>query len=221
MTKKAKENLYLIVLTSIITIIVSISILYAVYVLKSTDWFFEKIGSLFSWPNCIIYILVTIIILELTTFRVKKRYSPSINELNQIYDNLNEEYIKQKQDKENQKDQEIKIYVMTVMAPYMKSEQLKRLQNNISLWKLKDRNSIQPVITDGSLSALDLRHLAWNIGERLGWSGTHRAIFIKLCFPFEMKDLEIESIRRNLRQKGKCIIDIDIPNSNNTQDFGT
>ena len=39
----------------------------------------------------------------------------------------------------------------------------------------------------------------------------HRATFIKLCFPKELNDVEIESIRRSLRQKGKCKIEIDIP----------
>ena len=68
-----------------------------------------------------------------------------------------------------------------------------------------------PVTTDGRLTTLDLRHFAWNIGERFNWKGVKRAMFVKLVFPVEMRDLEVETIRRNLRQNGNCIIDLDIP----------
>ena len=65
---------------------------------------------------------------------------------------------------------------------------------------------------------LDLRHLAWNIGKRLDWNGNQCATFIKICFHLEMKDLEIETIRRNLRQKGSCIIERDVP-ENDSYEF--
>ena len=47
--------------------------------------------------------------------------------------------------------------------------------------------------------------------ERCGWKGEQRARFIKLSFPSELKDVEVETIRRNLRQKGTCKIEIDVP----------
>ena len=72
-------------------------------------------------------------------------------------------------------------------------------------------NILIPVTTDGRLTTLDLRHLAWNIGERFNWKGIKRALFIKLVFPIEMRELEVETIRRNLRQNGNCIIELDIP----------
>lgn len=102
-------------------------------------------------------------------------------------------------------------YVEHTMAPYMKSEDLDTLCENIRNWELSKEVSLSPTITNGQLTTLDLRHLAWNIGERFKWNGEQRATFAKQSFPYEFRDLEIKSIRQNLRQQGTCRIPIDIP----------
>ena len=105
----------------------------------------------------------------------------------------------------------IQQYIEITLSPYMKDAALTLLYNNVYLWYHSKKSSLIPVCTDGTLSTLDLRHLVWNIGERCGWKGEQRARFIKLCFPSELKDVEVETIRRNLRQKGTCKIEIDVP----------
>jgi hypothetical protein len=102
-------------------------------------------------------------------------------------------------------------YVVQTMAPYMKSNDLTVLCENIKSWATSKDIALTPTLTSGQLSTLDLRHLAWNIGERFKWSGEQRAVFIKQSFPHEFRDLEIKSIKQNLRQQGNCIIPIDIP----------
>jgi hypothetical protein len=102
-------------------------------------------------------------------------------------------------------------YVVQTMAPYMKSNDLTVLCENIRSWDTSKDIALTPTLTSGQLSTLDLRHLAWNIGERFKWSGEQRAVFIKQSFPNELRDSDISSIRRNLRQQGDCIIKIDIP----------
>ena len=102
-------------------------------------------------------------------------------------------------------------YVVQTMAPYMKSSDLNMLCENIRNWVASKQIILTPTLTNGQLSTLDLRHLAWNIGERFKWSGEHRAVFIKQSFPHEFRDLEIKSIKQNLRQQGNCVISIDIP----------
>ena len=106
-------------------------------------------------------------------------------------------------------------YVELTMAPYMKSDELHTLCDNIKNWDVSKEFALSPTITNGQLSTLDLRHLAWNIGERFKWNGEERAIFIKRTFPYEFRDLEIKSIRRNLRQQGSCNIPLDIPEKGN------
>lgn len=105
----------------------------------------------------------------------------------------------------------IRQYIEITLSPYMKDAALTLLYNNVYLWYHSKKASLVPVCTDGTLSTLDLRHLVWNIGERCGWKGEQRARFIKLSFPSELKDVEVETIRRNLRQKGTCKIKIDVP----------
>lgn len=102
-------------------------------------------------------------------------------------------------------------YVELTMAPYMITDELHTLCDNIKNWDVSKEFDLSPTITNGQLSTLDLRHLAWNIGERFKWNGEERATFIKRTFPYEFRDLEIKSIRRNLRQQGSCAIPLDIP----------
>ena len=102
-------------------------------------------------------------------------------------------------------------YLLRILPPYMKDEDIETLYKNVDLWQYSQEAPLSPTLTNGKLSTLDLRHLAWNIGERLKWPGEERAFFIKQSFPNELGDSDISSIRRNLRQQGDCIIKIDIP----------
>ena len=61
------------------------------------------------------------------------------------------------------------------------------------------------------LRSPELRHLAWNIGERLHLSLEERARFIKLSFPHELNNATVEYLQRNLRVAVPSHIPIDIP----------
>ena len=106
---------------------------------------------------------------------------------------------------------EVKNYSIKTMAPYMSVDNIEFLCANIEGWTKTKGITLKALDVSVAVSSLDLRHFAWNIGERLGWTGQQRAQFIKQTFPKTLQDLEVETIRRNLRQKGSCIIKIDIP----------
>lgn len=108
-------------------------------------------------------------------------------------------------------------YLYRILPPYMKDEDIETLFQNVNLWQYSQETPLSPSLTNGKLSTLDLRHLAWNVGERLKWTGEKRALFIKQSFPNEFRDSDISSIRRNLRQQGDCIIKIDVPDKHNYQ----
>lgn len=108
-------------------------------------------------------------------------------------------------------------YLFHILPPYMKDEDIETLYQNVNLWQYSQETPLSPTLTNGKLSTLDLRHLAWNVGERLKWTGEKRALFIKQSFPNEFRDSDISSIRRNLRQQGDCIIKIDVPDKHNYQ----
>ena len=106
------------------------------------------------------------------------------------------------------------VYVENTMAPFMRVEDIEILCCNIRKWQICTKEQLTPTITNGKLTTLDLRHLAWNIGERFKWTGEQRALFIKQSFPHEFRESDLPSIRRNLRQQGSCQIKLDVPPKN-------
>ena len=82
----------------------------------------------------------------------------------------------------------IREYVTYTVAPYLKKDDVLILLENINCMAIGHTSSYKSIRSDlnNPLRSPDLRHLAWNIGERLGISNRERAIFIKASFPFEL-----------------------------------
>lgn len=108
-------------------------------------------------------------------------------------------------------------YVNYIMPPYMDEESLASLCGEIRLWSEASTHKPAAIRLKGKLTTVDLRHFAWNIGERLGkengYDGTARAVFIKAMFPDVFKDTEIESIKNFKLNPRACRIPIDEPES--------
>lgn len=107
----------------------------------------------------------------------------------------------------------IREYVTYTVAPYLKKEDVLILLENINCMAIGRTSSYKSIRSDlnNPLRSPDLRHLAWNIGERLGISNRERAIFIKASFPFELRDATVEYLERNLRDVIPASIPIDRP----------
>lgn len=107
----------------------------------------------------------------------------------------------------------IREYVTYTVAPYLKKEDVLILLENINCMAIGHKSSYKSIRSDlnNPLRSPDLRHLAWNIGERLGISNRERAIFIKASFPFELRDATVEYLERNLRDVIPASIPIDRP----------
>jgi hypothetical protein len=107
----------------------------------------------------------------------------------------------------------IREYVSYKVAPYLKKEDVLILLENINCMAIGHTSSYKSIRSDinNPLRSPDLRHLAWNIGERLGISNRERAIFIKASFPFELRDATVEYLERNLRDVIPASIPIDRP----------
>ncbi len=221
MTRKIRENLLILLISNAITIILFVTAPYifrAVANLKATE---NNNLMLFSLPTLLYLILLSLLVCIITVLyrlHADKRIiiNNSITSLQPTTSEKDKAEIMRKIHKNKQDQLEInryeaiKEYTYTVFSPYMTDDYLEILCQNIKLYEIPE-SCINSVLTNGQLNTLDIRHYAWNIGERLGWSGQTRATFIKLCFPKELHDVEVESIRRTLRQKGKCKIGIDIP----------
>ena len=107
----------------------------------------------------------------------------------------------------------IREYVTYTVAPYLKKEDVLILLENINCMAIGHTSSYKSIRSDlnNPLRSPDLRHLAWNIGERLGISNRERAIFIKASFPYELRDATVEYLERNLRDVIPASIPIDRP----------
>jgi len=107
----------------------------------------------------------------------------------------------------------VREYVTYTVAPYLKKEDVLILLENINCMAIGHTSSYKSIRSDlnNPLRSPDLRHLAWNIGERLGISNRERAIFIKASFPFELRDATVEYLERNLRDIIPASIPIDRP----------
>ena len=107
----------------------------------------------------------------------------------------------------------VREYVTYTVAPFLKKEEVLILLENINYMAIGQTNLYKGIRSDANnpLRSPDLRHLAWNIGERLGISNRERAIFIKASFPFELRDATVEYLEKNLRDVIPAHIPIDKP----------
>lgn len=148
-------------------------------------------------------------------------YSPCVDIettiINDKFQHIRDSHLHEQSVLQQQVLEAVQDYIFRILPPFMKNKDIEVLYQNVELWQFSQEATLQPVVTNGKLSTLDLRHLAWNIGERLKWAGELRALFIKQSFPNELRDSDISSIRRNLRQQGDCIITIDIPDKHDFQ----
>lgn len=107
----------------------------------------------------------------------------------------------------------IREYVVEKTSKYLSKENISTLFHNIEFLAENRVTDCQPIHStkESKLSSPSLRHLAWNIGERLGVSRRDRAIFIKSSFPYELRNADIEYLEANLRVNAPCDIPIDVP----------
>ncbi|MCE9233528.1 MULTISPECIES: hypothetical protein [Bacteroidales] len=107
----------------------------------------------------------------------------------------------------------IREHVVEKTSKYLSKENISTLFRNIECIAENRVNDCQPIHStkEAKISSPSLRHLAWNIGERLGVSRRDRAIFIKSSFPYELRNADIEYLEANLRVNVPCDIPIDVP----------
>lgn len=222
MIKKLKENFLILLISNLVTVALVVIAPTILGVITNQSFIFRDEQLIFSLP--MMFYCFMCIVCVCTVFSIFK--SQGIRDIvinNSITSGINsneadkatimrERYIAKQQSRKSAIFDAVSEYTYAVFSPYMTDDNLEILNQNIKLYEVPD-SCVIPVCTNGQLNTLDIRHYAWNIGERLGWSGQNRAAFIKHCFPQELQDVEIESMRRTLRQRGKCVIDIDVPDN--------
>lgn len=213
MKTKYKEKSFLIITTSLFTMAITFpfTLIYA----AQSNSINDIVCGIVAFEIIILLLTIALFLLRRNTHKSDNHFpvqddSDSIDLSNQ-YQNIRRKHYEQEQLLNAKKYAAVSEYVKTTLSPYMSETDITIVCNNIQSWIDNDISDILPASTDGRLTSIDLRHLAWNIGERFNWKGEKRALFIKMQFPMELKDTEVSTIRRNLRQNGKCIIKLDIP----------
>ena len=224
MTTKLRENFFVLLTSNLCTIILVILLQMVFADTRSEIHSLQKMNVSFVFSDILYYIVCAMAVcavfvvlkaISKSNVVINNNISPTQSTIVSTGDKVDELREQHRQKEENicaARYNLVKDYTYFVMSPYLQDDALEVLCQDIRLFDIPD-SIVSPIVTDGRLTTLDLRHYAWNVGERLGWSGQKRATFVKLVFPKEMKEMEIETIRRNLRMKAKCIIDIDIPES--------
>lgn len=117
------------------------------------------------------------------------------------YNQLQEEMKQQEARRHAELMDAIREYVTVATAPFLSQKALDTLLTNIKQMACGRTDSCLPLRSnpDRLLRSPKLRHLAWNIGERLGTSLEERARFLKLSFPHELNNATVEYMQRNLR----------------------
>ncbi|VFB15265.1 putative transmembrane protein [Bacteroides heparinolyticus] len=126
--------------------------------------------------------------------------TPKDSHLNK-YDSILVELKKREIERQVEIMDAIREYVTVKTAPYLSKENIATLISNIEFMAYDQPDSYKPIRSniDNPLRSPGLRHLAWNVGERLGIPLAKRAAFIKASFPYELVNATHEYLRLNLR----------------------
>ena len=129
------------------------------------------------------------------------------------YDTLLENIKKKEAERQVEVMNAIREYVTIKTAPYLSKEAISILISNIEYMACGRYDLYKPIRSniDNPLRSPGLRHLAWNVGERLNVPLVKRAEFIKASFPHELINATPEYLRLYLRDTVKSQIPYDVP----------
>ena len=130
------------------------------------------------------------------------------------YEALQEEVARKEVERKKKVLDAVNEYVARITAGYLSKKSLATLLQNIEKMACGEYGNYQPLRSDieaRQLKSPDLRHLAWNIGERLGVPRKERAAFILASFPYELGKATLAYLELNLRDLVPCHIRIDVP----------
>ena len=148
------------------------------------------------------------LLLKTPRFSNKKEKMPPLVEINTIEQesvpSLDDWRNEQLHNKAEEKERKLKValyYSKKTFVSYASDEQIDILCKDIIHYVNKlDLNNLKPVIIKSDLSALDLLHFGWNIWNHFRISNQNNAAyFLKLVFAIPLKDMEVETIKKHLK----------------------
>jgi hypothetical protein len=137
---------------------------------------------------------------------IMKSVPPSNKIVESITEPLSLEDIRKEQLQNRAKEQEdilnvVLDYTRKTFAPYVSDEQVELLCNNLKIYADKlSLEALHPIKTSKDLSTIDIFHFGWNVWNHFKISKQiDIAHFLKKVFPDILKDVEVETIKRHLK----------------------
>ena len=164
MTNKFREKFFYTILTNFVSVFVILILPLFFGDNHITQWYYQKTSILFSsYKNeCLFIALMIGVLLCFYTIRISKRREAVAEKV--IHEAFNYQEVLQTKEKEREEIiQETKNaigdYLRTCLCPYIQENEMEKLIQNIDKWDNTKGYILLPVITDGRLSTLDLRHM--------------------------------------------------------------
>jgi hypothetical protein len=110
----------------------------------------------------------------------------------------------QLQNKAKEEEEQLNValdYTRKTFSTYVSDEHIELLSNNVKIYADKlSWEPLRPIKTSKELSTIDASHFGWNIWNhfRVG-KQIDIACFLKKVFPDILKDVEVETIKRHLK----------------------
>ena len=148
------------------------------------------------------------LVLKTPRFSNKREETPPLVEINtteqESVASLEDWRKEQLHNKVEEKERKLKValrYSKKTFVSYASDEQIDILCEDIIHYANKlDLNNLKPVIIKSDLSTLDLLHFGWNIWNHFRISNQNNAAyFLKLVFAVPLKDMEVETIKKHLK----------------------
>jgi hypothetical protein len=142
-------------------------------------------------------------------FKNRMKSVPPSNEITEsITEPFSLEDIRKEQLQNRKKEQEDILnialgYTRKTFAPYVSDEQVELLCNNLKIYADKlSLEALHPIKTSKDLLTIDIFHFGWNVWNHFKISKQiDIAHFLKKVFPDILKDVEVETIKRHLKDE--------------------
>jgi hypothetical protein len=148
-----------------------------------------------------VYLSIRLVIQDFMLPLIEKL--PFFKKKNKITSNsLNLDEIRKNNDRKTGKELEYAIrYTQTTFASYAADEDILRLCEYIGFFANKQRlTNIKPITINDQLSSFDLYHFGWNIWNHFRIRKQDDiALLLKLAFADTLRDVEVETIKKHLK----------------------
>ena len=137
--------------------------------------------------------LIGKVVMKIPYFRNKRKSASNLLDMDEI-----------RKGNSDEKEKKLRValdYTQKIFAPYANDDEINRLCDYIGIYANKlNIKDLKPIKINNPLTSLDIYHFGWNIWNhfRIG-KQDDMALFLKLAFTYTLRDVEVETIKKHLK----------------------